>query len=234
MACLCDLPQNGIGAKRCSGVIGIKSVYGGKSLGQAVDERHHLELARLAAEFRQHRIHAACENMVPVLLYMDTGRAAVCMACLLVELVKREVFRLEFQRQQADLQCMVQFDGTSLAAAGCERIHIHTQGACRLGMGHSVDGKVLRRCGETPFQSIANRLVRVPFLLGLLLAHMPDMQIDRRRYRVWWRTGPAPQSTWQVSRLDRSFGNGSAARASCGVCGTMRPAHSHFYFAFPS
>ena len=132
MACLCDLPQNGIGAKRCSGVIGIKSVYGGKSLGQTVDEGQHLELARLAAEFRQHRIHAACENMVPVLLYMDTGRAAVCMACLLVELVKREVFRLEFQRQQADLQCMVQFDGTSLAAAGCERIHIHTQGLAGL------------------------------------------------------------------------------------------------------
>lgn len=96
MACLCDLPQNGIGAKRCSGVIGIKSVYGGKSLGQTVDEGQHLELARLAAEFRQHRIHAACENMVPVLLCMDTGRAAVCMACLLVELVKREVFRLGF------------------------------------------------------------------------------------------------------------------------------------------
>ena len=95
-----------------------------------------LELARLAAEFRQYRIP---RSLVRIWSWyccaMDTLTCRRLHGVFVAELVKREVFRLEFQRQQADLQHVVQFDGTCWLVAGVKRIHIHNAGFLWLGMG---------------------------------------------------------------------------------------------------
>ena len=108
------------------------------------------------------------------------------MALLLILLVKRLMFWLKHQWQQANLQRSVLLDGAALAAIGGKPIHRHPQGQTALAV---------RASGTIDAQAAATKTLFDQFGINRLVSR--SMSVKHHQARV---------IAWQKAAIERCAG----------------------------